>query len=113
MTEAGKEAHKESERRRRYRRLYGITVEQYDAHVAAQGGTCAICGTAPEQRLAVDHDHDTGAVRGLLCFTCNAGLGLLGDSVVRLARALAYLTTPPKSGTMGRRKSGTTARRRS
>lgn len=53
---------------------------------------CAICGgTEPGRRLAIDHDHDTGLVRGLLCRKCNGAIGLLGDSADRLEAALAYL----------------------
>jgi hypothetical protein len=75
------------------KRKYGITVADYEGMLAAQGGGCAICG-APEpngQSLHVDHCHDTGAVRGLLCFTCNAGLGLFDHDGERLARAASYL----------------------
>ncbi|MBM3661163.1 MAG: hypothetical protein FJW95_16895 [Actinobacteria bacterium] len=59
----------------------------------AQGGGCAICGR-PEPEggsLHVDHDHETGAVRGLLCFRCNGALGNLDENVERLADAIAYL----------------------
>ena len=56
------------------KRRYGITPEQYDKMLERQGGGCAVCGKAPKpgaRRLAVDHDHSTKVVRGLLCFTCN------------------------------------------
>jgi hypothetical protein len=57
------------------RKGLGVTVEQYDAMLAAQGGGCAICGTKPKtRRLDVDHDHKTGRVRGLLCHRCNRAL---------------------------------------
>jgi hypothetical protein len=57
---------------------YGITVEQYDAMLGAQGGTCAICGgTNPNRPLAVDHDHVSGLVRGLLCNGCNILIGYI------------------------------------
>lgn len=78
---------------------YGITSEQYDELLASQGGVCAICGQ-PERsksrnghllKLAVDHDHETGTVRGLLCDRCNRGLGFFGDDPERLAAAIAYL----------------------
>ena len=73
----------------------GLRVEEWDARLAAQGGGCAICG-APKGRhgtfrLVVDHDHVTGAIRGLLCDRCNRAIGLLGDSVETLTRAAAYL----------------------
>ena len=57
------------------RKQLGVTVEQYDALLAAQGGGCAICGNPPKtRRLHVDHDHKTGRVRGLLCHRCNRAL---------------------------------------
>lgn len=61
--------------------------------LAAQGGKCAICGgTNPGgHRLAVDHDHTTGAVRGLLCHACNAGIGKLRDDPALLRVAADYL----------------------
>lgn len=88
---------------RRYRlaRLFGITLEEYGALLAAQGGLCAICRRPETTRsrngvdlkvLAVDHDHDTNRVRGLLCAQCNKGLGNFGDDPVRLAAAIKYLT---------------------
>lgn len=53
------------------------------------GGGCQICGRTEE--LVVDHDHHTSDVRGILCRTCNAGIGLLGDDVELLKRAVSYL----------------------
>lgn len=72
---------------------YGLTVADYQALLDKQGGTCALCGVPPAdgRRLAVDHDHVTGRVRGLLCQRCNGGLGALGDDVAGLQRAIAYL----------------------
>jgi hypothetical protein len=59
----------------------------------AQDGVCVICGSPPpdESSLHVDHDHRTGRIRGLLCFTCNNALGDFGDDLDRLARAVTYL----------------------
>lgn len=71
---------------------YGMTEAEYNELATAQGGVCAICKANPEGRLAVDHDHETKQVRGLLCRPCNSGLGLLGDTRERLARALEYLS---------------------
>lgn len=80
----------------RIKRQFGITITQYDAMLATQGGTCALCGQPPEggQLLSVDHDHVDGHIRGLLCTSCNLGLGMLGDTVVGLQRALSYLQRP-------------------
>jgi len=61
---------------------------------AAFGHRCAICRRSA-RRLAVDHDHQTNVVRGLLCTPCNQGLGMFRDSVALLRGAIAYLTTPP------------------
>ena len=74
---------------------YGITQEQYWAIYGAQGGKCAICqvATGKTKRLAVDHDHTTGEVRGLLCGPCNQTIGRLPTG--SLVRALNYLHDPP------------------
>ena len=63
--------------RDKLQREYGITLEQYLALLAAQDGVCAICRTAPaeKKRLHVDHCHETGRVRALLCVACNTQLG--------------------------------------
>jgi recombination endonuclease VII len=68
-----------------------MTDDEYDAMLAAQGGVCAICGNAPKtRRLHVDHDHRTGAVRGLLCYRCNRALpGYV--TIEWLTRALTYM----------------------
>ena len=79
-------------------RRFGITAERYAEMVEAQGGLCAICGK-PEcetrngkvKALAVDHDHESGRIRGLLCVACNTGLGKLGDDPVVLRKAAAYV----------------------
>lgn len=77
---------------------YGLTVADYRAMFAAQDGNCAICGEAEtaqregrRQSLSVDHDHETGEVRGLLCLRCNTGLGLFLDDPLRLLAAIEYL----------------------
>lgn len=69
---------------------YGMEPGEYDRRMAAQGGRCAICGEEPRKALVVDHDHATGVVRGLLCYTCNRGLHML-DAPGRLQAALRYL----------------------
>ena len=69
-------------RRRKLRTKYGITTEDYDALFANQAGACAVCQQpSPEGRaLHVDHDHESGKVRGLLCAQCNMGLGCFKDN---------------------------------
>lgn len=71
----------------------GITTAEYDARLAEQGHVCAICHRTDSRghRLAVDHDHATGAIRGLLCKDCNLALGLFGDNTERLIGAIDYL----------------------
>jgi hypothetical protein len=86
----------ELRRRSSLMRKYGITVEQYDSMLAEQGGRCACCGTdEPGGRskvvFHVDHDHGTGAVRGLLCRGCNVGIGSLGDTIAGLEMGIRYL----------------------
>lgn len=76
---------------RRLRRQYGITIEQYEHLLDAQDDTCAICHEEPTGVLAVDHDHETLKPRGLLCDSCNQGLGRFGDSPDRLREAASYL----------------------
>jgi hypothetical protein len=73
--------------------LYSLTIEAYSAMVAKQHNRCPICLRVPaaDERLAVDHDHQTGAIRGLLCGPCNRALGGFGDDLPRLRRATAYL----------------------
>lgn len=74
-------------------RKYGITVSDYHDMAAEQKGLCKLCGSPPcGRRLYIDHDHELGFVRGLLCRKCNAGLGFFNDSVQRLIAAVKYLT---------------------
>jgi hypothetical protein len=76
----------------KYKRTFGITLAEYDKLFKQQDGVCLICGL-PEinQRLAVDHDHKTGEVRGLLCKRCNMMLGLVEESTHLLDGAIKYL----------------------
>jgi hypothetical protein len=79
-------------------RRYGITPEQYDALLEAQDGRCAICGETPSGRQAagrlhVDHCHETGRIRGLLCVRCNPGIGHFREREDLLLRAVEYLRT--------------------
>ena len=73
---------------------YGISLADYDEMLEAQDNGCAICGkTEAEEgkRLAVDHNHETDQVRGLLCGNCNQAIGKLGHDPERLRNAIAYL----------------------
>ena len=81
----------------RIEKTYGLSAADYDALLAGQGGRCAICRGAPKsKRLAVDHDHGSGAVRGLLCSRCNAEMLSFADhSPQKLWNAYLYLVTPP------------------
>ncbi|MFJ3924247.1 endonuclease VII domain-containing protein [Streptomyces sp. NPDC090022] len=71
------------------KRKYGLTEAERDRMIAAQGGVCIICLRAPA--VHVDHCHKTGRVRGVLCFNCNTGLGLLKENPDRIRRAIQYL----------------------
>lgn len=81
---------------RKFARRHGLDVETivplYESLLESQDGRCAICGEAPgHYSLAVDHDHATGAVRGLLCSPCNLGVGHFRDNPKRLRIAAAYI----------------------
>ncbi len=72
------------------KKKFGITLEQHDAMVVAQRGMCPIC-VKPLKKPVVDHCHKTSVVRGILCPTCNQGIGLLYESEANFQRATAYL----------------------
>lgn len=72
-------------------RLYGLGGGEFDRLVESQGGKCLICDVVPNTRLAVDHSHENGRVRGLLCSKCNLGLGCFKDNPQFLTRAAEYL----------------------
>ena len=77
-----------------YKSTYGITIEDYDRMLAEQGGKCAICPrTNPVNggRFHVDHDHNTGKIRGLLCSNCNTSIGLAQDNPEILISAAHYI----------------------
>lgn len=79
--------------RRHLRNRYGITLEDYNTMLESQNGVCAACKTPSDttRRLCVDHCHNTGKIRGLLCFKCNAILGLSHDSIDILRSAIDYI----------------------
>ncbi len=77
------------------KKKFGITPDDYERMLEAQGGHCALCpatvGNSLRPRLHVDHDHETGAVRKLLCSRCNMALGIVGESVELLKAMIQYL----------------------
>lgn len=78
------------------RRTYGVADDEYKAMLRAQRHRCAICKSQTPNRLgskrfAIDHDHKTGKVRGLLCHKCNTALGLVGDDIETLENMMKYL----------------------
>ena len=91
-----KERHRNRSRERirawRLKDKYGITLERYEEMLATQDGNCAICERPPMcRRLSVDHDHQTGRVRGLLCGHCNLMLGWVAGNPETLQRMIGYL----------------------
>ena len=84
---------------RHLRSKYGISASDYASRLTSQGGVCAICKVDPEkidQTLAVDHDHATGEVRGLLCAECNRMLGCAKDRPEVLVNGADYLRSTRK-----------------
>ena len=87
-------------------RTYGITLKNYQEMLSSQNGRCVICGEAGfkmrehhRKLLVVDHCHESGAVRALLCHNCNRALGLFQDSSSVLRRAASYLETHREGAT--------------
>lgn len=81
---------REYTRNYRLRKVYGLTVEEYEARLKAQKNRCAIC-QKKLTRPNLDHCHKTGKVRGFLCTSCNNGLGAFKDKPDLLMRAAEYL----------------------
>lgn len=74
------------------RSKYGITLEEYDVMLEEQNGVCYICGLPPlGYRLAVDHDHEKGRVRKLLCSNCNRALGFAKENTDTLKKLISYI----------------------
>ena len=89
-----KSAQTDSARNSRYKWAFGITLDDYEAMFKEQDGCCLGCGNHQStfsKRLAVDHCHTTGAIRGLLCMSCNIGLGNLKDNIDTLKNLIKYL----------------------
>lgn len=100
----------ELDRWRQMKYKYGLTQEGFLSLWDSQGGCCAVCASqlsrTEKRGVNVDHNHETGEVRGLLCETCNTGLGLLKDSVDVLEAAITYLKT---KGSYGQATTGAAA----
>jgi len=81
--------------RRDHVNRYGIDVDDYNLMRLVQGDVCAICGSddsgRPGTRMCIDHDRETGRIRGLLCHRCNTAIGLLQHNADNLRRALDYI----------------------
>lgn len=84
---------------RMVQRTYGLEPGEYEALLAFQGGRCAAClrATGQSKRLAVDHNHEDGSVRGILCGPCNQILGHGRDDPQYFERIINYLMSPPYS----------------
>jgi hypothetical protein len=91
------------------RHKYGIELEDYEEIRLVQNNLCAICGKAETsihkryghskvRQLCIDHDHDTGKIRGLLCQRCNQGLGLFQENIDNLNKAVEYLRAAKETG---------------
>ena len=94
-TKAWRDGNKDKVLNKRYKERYGITLNEYEEMLSKQDGKCAVClvdGKATKQKkLVVDHNHSTGSIRGLLCHSCNCGLGLFKDREELLNKAINYL----------------------
>jgi Tfp pilus assembly major pilin PilA len=88
------DANKDKIVNKRLKHLFGITLEDYEELLEAQQFSCAICGVSEcstGKNFAVDHNHETGEIRGLLCKKCNTGLGIFRDSPALIGNAYQYL----------------------
>lgn len=83
--------HPEEVRAYHRRKTYGITPEVYRDLLVGQAGRCLVCGRVPDHEMVIDHDHQSGRIRGLLCRTCNGMLGFARDNPVNLRQAADYL----------------------
>lgn len=92
-------------------KLYRITQQEYERILEYQHGLCFICGHPPKKkRLAVDHNHKTGLIRGLLCAGCNVALGKFRDDPDRIRKAMAYVDAPPATIVLGAPRYGIVGR---
>lgn len=97
-----KPCHSDYQRARKLRNFFNISIEEYDIVLAFQGGVCALCRNPPKNiRLAIDHDHKTGQVRGLLCPWCNRAIGQFRDDIEKVKRVYDYFVDPPLAKALG------------
>jgi hypothetical protein len=82
---------KESKEKSRLKKIYNLTLTQYNELKRKQNNCCTICGKKSKRRLSVDHNHKTGKIRGLLCHKCNAALGFFDEDINVLKNAIKYL----------------------
>lgn len=90
------EVYRKYKRNTHLRVQYNIGIDDFERLMVAAGGRCQICGASGsksirKKHLCIDHDHTTGRIRGILCDTCNRGIGLLGDNPDRIRAAASYL----------------------
>lgn len=78
----------------KYKNKFGLTIEDFKILLCRQGNKCAICNRDHQyyKKFCIDHDHETGMIRGILCWNCNVGLGHFKDSTENLKGALRYLS---------------------
>lgn len=92
MTPEAREARNDRKKESHVRQRYGVTLEWFNEKLAQQNGKCALCDEPPtHNRLHIDHDHRTGALRDLLCNRCNLGIGQFKDDPALLRRAADYV----------------------
>ena len=92
QTEQGKRSSANTKLKNRF----GITIDEYDKLVDYVDGKCQICGaicSINNHRLCIDHSHETGKIRGILCKSCNSGLGNFRDDPILLINAVKYIQT--------------------
>lgn len=83
--------HSEKGQKTYIKRIFGFEYEDVKRFQRLQNNKCALCGKASRRRLSIDHCHETGKFRGLLCDSCNKGLGLFKDDPELLIRAASYI----------------------
>ena len=92
LARIGRDGESRRQRNVYYNHMYGISLEQYEVMLSAQGGACAICARPPiGKRLHVDHNHSTGMVRALLCRRCNSLVGFIEKHGELITSATRYV----------------------